>query len=735
MTLGVWQIYNEQSPLRAQKDTPMATLRTRTAADQVGQLLQIDWWQRHMPRLAQGIWLLLAILLMTINIIAIPQTLELLSKTCPREPCFPGMVPHSLRWMPEMIGLSLPMYAILHFALRVIAVVSHTLIGAILIFRRPDQLIARLGAFMLLVDGTVMGGLIGSYDYAAPQIWLFIGIFLLCNALVTNFFYRFPHQAFAAPWLRWLTWFWVLSFAALAITPLWWPHPLLATVSTIHLSLWLLSLVIAQIARFATAPSSVERQQSKWILLGVALGYGAFMLLTSAQVLVQTADLFVPFLAPFVVKNLMLLLSSLVPIAFAMAILRARLYDIDIIISRTLVYSTLTLAIALSYVLIVSGLSQFVQHQFSPIISFLAVGIIATIVQPLRNLFQRAANQLVYGHRDEPYQVLAKLGERLGAALSPQEVLPTVAASVREALKLPYVAVTLHSPTGEVVASESGVPTPALLRLPLVFQHEAIGQLVVGQRTPDQPFTRNEQQLLADLARQASIAVHAVRLNHDLQRSRERLVATREEERQRIQRDLHDELGPTLASMTMQLDAARVLLTHDPSSGEQLVAEVQSQLREAVVNVRRIVHQLRPPLLDQVGLMAAIREHIGRCERSGILRIRLEAPAQLPMLGAAIEVVAYYIVGEALTNIVRHAHAQHCRIHVAVDQGLQLIIEDDGIGLAANHPSGVGLHSMRTRAAEVGGWCLAQAQPNGGTQIAAWLPLSNDLQTQQGVPG
>jgi signal transduction histidine kinase len=197
------------------------------------------------------------------------------------------------------------------------------------------------------------------------------------------------------------------------------------------------------------------------------------------------------------------------------------------------------------------------------VISFLATGVVAVCFQPLRARLQRAVNRLLYGDRDEPYVVLSRLGQRLEATLAPDAVLPTIVQTVREALKLPYVAISVWQEGSEVKTVAAGMQVGAASRLPLVYQQERIGELILAPRAADAAFTPADRLLLDDLARQAGVAVHAVRLTTELQRARERLVAAREEERRRLRRDLHDGLGPQLASQTLTIDAARKLLHQD----------------------------------------------------------------------------------------------------------------------------------------------------------------------------
>jgi len=216
----------------------------------------------------------------------------------------------------------------------------------------------------------------------------------------------------------------------------------------------------------------------------------------------------------------------------------------------------------------------------------------------------------MYGQRDEPYLVLSQLGQRLEATMVPETVLPTIVETVARALKLPYAAIALHHDgTLEAVAS-TGLPVPDPLRLALVYQHETVGALQVAPRSPTETFNPADRALLEDIARQASAAAYAVRLTVQLQRSREQLVTTREEERRRLRRDLHDGLGPALASMTLQAEAARDLVDREPRRAADLLAALTEQLQASTVDIRRLVYNLRPHALDDLGLRGALQAYL-----------------------------------------------------------------------------------------------------------------------------
>jgi signal transduction histidine kinase len=303
-------------------------------------------------------------------------------------------------------------------------------------------------------------------------------------------------------------------------------------------------------------------------------------------------------------------------------------------------------------------------------------------------------------------------------------VLPSVVQTVREALRLPYAAIALSQQDGLRLAAFAGEPVPEPHRLPLVYQGELLGELVLGRRVGEEGFSPADRRLLDDLVRQVGVAVHAMRLTVDLQRSRERLVTAREEERRRLRHDLHDGLGPALASMSLQLAAVRNLVADRPDAAE-ILTTLKSQMHDAVADIRRLVYALRPPVLDELGLVEAVREYSARLSHDG-LEVRLEAPESLPPLSAAVEVAAYRIALEALANVGRHSGAHSCAARFSIADGeLHLEVADDGRGLGPDARTGTGLISMRERAQELGGRCEIETSPDGGTTVRVRLPLGD----------
>jgi signal transduction histidine kinase len=501
-----------------------------------------------------------------------------------------------------------------------------------------------------------------------------------------------------------------------------------------NLFVWLGALGVAvygQVYRYRRVSNPVQRQQIKWVVFGIAMALTGFLSVNIAVSSAAPAPTSAGALATLMVGDaLMYLALLLIPLSIGVALLRYRLFDVDVLINRTLVYGSLTACVIGLYVLVVGYLGVLFRTGGNLAISLLATGLVALLFQPLRYRLQRAVNRLMYGERDDPYAVLSRLGQRLEATLAPEYVLSTIIQTIQESLKLPYAAIALRQDDSFAVAAAAGVPVDDALRLPLVYQNETVGQLLLAPRAPGESFSSADRRLLEDLAREAGVAVHAVRLTsdlqcltEDLQRSRERLVTAREEERRRLRRELHDGLGPTLASLAQRLDTAGKLVPRDPDAAVVLLDDLKTQVKATIADIRQLVYALRPPALDELGLVSAIREHAAPYDQVDGLHISVESPERLPPLPAAVEVAAYYISLEALTNVARHAQAQSCHIRLWLADGLRLEITDDGGGLPKDYHAGVGVTAMRERAMELGGECTIESGPAGGTQVSAWLPL------------
>ena len=474
------------------------------------------------------------------------------------------------------------------------------------------------------------------------------------------------------------------------------------------------------------------RQQIKWLLFAVSLVGVVYLsiIVTTLLFVPQAADMGTSqpaWLA--LLQSAGLLTYAVVPVAVGVAILRYRLYDIDLVINRALVYVALTASVVGLYVFVVGYLGMlFSAASDSLPISLVATGLVAVLFSPLRSRLQRGVNRLMYGERDDPYAAISRLGRRLEDTIAPNAVLPAIVETLKEALRIPYAAIALEGDGGAArITASAGDPVKEPLRLPLAYQREPVGELLLGARLGEDGFSEADRRLLSDLALQAGVAAHAVRLTQDLKRSRERLVTAREEERRRLRRDLHDGLGAQLAGLNIQAGVLRKLIPNDPDAADALLVELKEELRAAISDIRRLVYDLRPPALDELGLVVALGRLCERysAQREG-LRIVYDAPpsADLPPWPAAVEVAVYRISQEALNNVTRHAGARTCTVRLTAREELRLEVVDDGVGLPETRPTGVGLLSMRERAEELGGECLVGPVAGGGTRVLARLPLS-----------
>jgi signal transduction histidine kinase len=350
---------------------------------------------------------------------------------------------------------------------------------------------------------------------------------------------------------------------------------------------------------------------------------------------------------------------------------------------------------------------------------------VALLFQPLRGRLQAGVNRLMFGERDDPVAVLGSLSRRLEAAADPEAILPGIVDTVGQALKLPYVAIEVYNGQTTRVVAEYGDLSESIERLPLIHQSKTIGQLVFARRSPNESFSETEYKLLRNISRQTGAAVHAAKLTADLRRSRQQLVTAREEERRRLRRDLHDGLGPTLAGATLRIDIARNKLLNSPDQAETILVETKVQIQDTIGDIRRLVYELRPPALDDLGLEKAVRAFVDQQKIDG-LKITIEDSNGLSTLPAAVEVAAYRIALEGITNVIRHAQATNAVIRFYSEHdNLTLEIMDDGIGLPEPIPVGVGMTSMRERAEELGGH-LKLIPQSPGTLLRACLPCPEE---------
>jgi len=466
--------------------------------------------------------------------------------------------------------------------------------------------------------------------------------------------------------------------------------------------------VVSLVRRYGRS-NGVEREQLRWVAAGALVAALAVVVALASALAGQ--DLLLGLAA--------LTLVVVVPISVAIAISWYRLYDFDRTVSRSVVGAVLAVMVTAVYAATVLLIGWVIDSGDAVASGVAAVGAVLAVA-PMRNVAQRSVDRLLYGNRAEPFVVVSSLNRRLQASSSPEDALQILVDTVAVELALPAVAVT--SIDGRVLASHGELDSERSVGFELVHQGEQVGMLLLGLRRNEDDVDARERSLFDDLARHAGAAVHAAALMRDLQHARQHLVMAREEERRRLRRDLHDGLGPQLTAVALKIDAARNLMRRDPDAADSALNELRSDVRSALDEVRRVVYALRPPGLDELGLLGALRQHARNCSARGGLEIVVSGD-DLTSLPAPVEVAAYRIATEAITNAVRHANAQRCSVDVELDGQLLVRVSDDGDGLPAPWRAGVGVASMRERAAELGGTCSMEQPDDGGTCVIARLPV------------
>ena len=521
--------------------------------------------------------------------------------------------------------------------------------------------------------------------------WAFLLLATVANALTPQKLESVPGRAnpYAVPGLRGL---WAAMIA------------LSAPLGLIALSAGLITLLL----RWRRS-SGDERQQLKWVIAGIALLPVPLLLHDAARTLSD---------AMFSVAFLVF------PVLLGVAIFRYRLYDLDLVVRRATAYAVVSALVAGIYLAIVAVVEAAVGGHATEAEHVVAAVVAAAAFHPLRGLVQRTVDQVFYGDRLRPYEAMNRIGRQLEHAMLPDTVLPGVVNAVIDALRVPYAGVELLDDAGWSMAAEQGHSVGPVEIFPMTYQAEQVGRLLVSPRAPGHPLDLSDRRLLADLARHVGVAAHAVRASLALQRSRVELITAREEERRRLRRDLHEGLGPTLAGVTLGLHAARSQLSSAPDEAGRLLETLESQVEQAVADVRRVVYGLRPPALDEFGLLRAVQLQASQLQATApALEVKLDNPdPDLGRLPAAVELAAYRIVCEALTNVVRHADATMCSVRIHLNGALEVEVADNGRGLLPDQTAGVGVVGMRERATELGGQ-LAIDSDEHGTVVRARLPV------------
>ncbi|MFE1292238.1 sensor histidine kinase [Streptomyces sp. NPDC058751] len=418
------------------------------------------------------------------------------------------------------------------------------------------------------------------------------------------------------------------------------------------------------------------------------------------------------FLAPRLIHTL---LGVLLPVAVAVGVVRYRMLGVEIALRRTLVYGTLTAVVAGVYLLASAGVGAVWPSGVLP--GVLAAAVVAIGLNPARERLQRAVDWWIYGGRRDPLRALIQLGDQM-ADVGEHALLPAALEAVKSAVRAPAAGVT--DPEGKALVVPAAPPGPSH-RVELRLAGRALGMLTVAERTPGEPYGRDDKRLLAALAQQLAVIVRALELGEAVAAERDRVVEATRAERDRLRTDLHDGLGPSLAGIGLGLQAAvDGLAADDTATVTTLLERIREEVVGAVAEIRRIIDGLRPLALDRFGLAEAARRHALSLAPALDVDVRIDP---LPPLPPAVESAAYRILTEALTNAARHARARHVVVALTTaDRHLRITVADDGIGTPAEHPVGIGVASMRRRAHALGGG-FTLTGTDSGTTVTATLPL------------
>lgn len=476
----------------------------------------------------------------------------------------------------------------------------------------------------------------------------------------------------------------------------------------------LLSLVLAVAVVFARQrrADARERTQLRWLLWAGIM----CVILTSAALMAPASTI--------TTVGLVLCLG-VTGVSMAIGILAPEVRDVDALIAETFVYGLVALTVIAIDVALVAGIDLVVgEHLDQRRVTLFVLLLALAAYGPLRSWLGGWVRRVLVGRRGDRYDVVSELAASLEESSGVQTQLPALADSIAQAFKLSFVRVEVYGYGGDTHSATHGSEPASTREVPIRYGTADVGRLVLPVTGVRSLLSGRDQELLLDVVRQAAIAVRSSRLAEELQASREQLVLAREEDRRRIRRDLHDGLGPVLGGVAMRLDAAGNSLERDPEAARRMLVQSRRDVTEALAEVRRLVHGLRPPALDDLGLLDALDQQADRV-RSPELSVELST-ADLPSLPAAVEVAAYRIVSEALTNAVRHAGATTISLRLTGEPGgLVVDVADDGRGIEPDRVAGVGLRSMRERAEELGGRAEVSCPPAGGTRVRAWLPVTS----------
>ena len=616
------------------------------------------------------------------------------------------------------------------------------IVGGVLASRRPGNAIGWLflaaGFFAALSElGLPLGVWIlaenaGPVPLGRTAAWLGNWVWILSFIALAFVLLLFPTGH--VPSRRWRPVAWFMGFASvpLAAIPLVgasraWSEPftasafsgLLGPAFTVVLAIVLGPPLVAVVVRFRQS-SGDERLQMKWFVTSTFLVVLAAVLINVSSSVVVSA-----------VFSLALMFFL---VSIAIAVLKYRLYEIDVVISKTVLYGVLAAFFTVVYVAIVTGVGAAIGSAHNPFLTLLAAAVIALAFNPVRDNGKRLANRIAYGKRATPYEVLSAFADKMAGTYSLEDILPRTAqmlvegtGAVRADVWLLVGSVLVDEatwPEGEPLESFTVVDgaspeVPGASRSVAVrHQGDLLGAISIHKSASD-PVTSVDDKLVSDVASQAGLVLRNVRLIEDLRASRQRIVAAQDEERRKIERNIHDGAQQQLVALSVKQRLLQGMLRSDPEKAASLVDQLQADTSDALENLRSLARGIYPPLLADQGLAVALQSQARHAavptavESDGLERYPQEA-----------EAAVYFCTLEALQNVAKYAGASRATVRLsAVDGRLSFAVQDDGVGFDPSAKGyGTGMQGMADRLAALGGELHVTSAPGTGTLVEGTLP-------------
>jgi len=631
-----------------------------------------------------------------------------------------------------------------------VALLAFTVVGVVVATRQPRNaigwLMLEIGLAAVLsaaVDGYSAYALYVNPDLPGAEVivsatqWLWIPSFAIA---MTFLLLLFPDGHLPSPRWRWFARVTAVDLILLSLAIVLSPGPIdgwpgVRNVFAIEgAQFLLLGFVWFPIAVIASAASLIirlrrsrgaERAQIKWLVTAATIVASCYAFILVVSLLTSDGSAsWVQFL-----QNLTIVMFGLLPAAIGFSVLRYRLFDIDLVIRKAVLIGLMAGFITVGYLAIVAVVGLvFDVRTLSPVTSALAAACVALGFAPVRRWARRASDRVVYGNRATPYEVLTEFGDQLAGSYAADDVLVRMARVLGEGLGAERARVWLGPPDGRRVAATwpTDAPDGDDDRIePVLHQGEELGALSVAMPAND-PMDPSKEKLVSDLAAQAGLVLRNVGLTEalrqrleDLQAAQRRLVTAQDEERRRLERNIHDGAQQQLVALSVKVRLAQAMLERDPAKADQMLVELQGDSQQALEDLRDLARGIYPPLLADKGLAAALEAQA----RKSPVSASVEADG-LGRYTQDVEAAAYFSCLEALQNISKYAEANAVSIRLRYDDGhLVFAIADDGKGFdPASTGYGTGLQGIADRLAVLDGGLEVTSAPGAGTTITGSLP-------------